>query len=117
MPAPVFTELLPPTKSSRHNGILYTPDPGHAARGTLVVHTARASVTYLVTEFPTPWDGRAFHLAKVTPGTDPESDAEDVFVGRNGADRQCSCKGFAYGKGRSCKHLHAAMALIENGWV
>ncbi len=94
----------------------WTPSE-HSGRGELVVHTARASVTYAVTEFPTPWDGRAFHLVKESEGTDAESDSYDVFCHRGGQDHQCSCKGFAYGRGKPCKHIAAGLALIENDWV
>lgn len=112
-----FTEVLPATKSSKHTAMNWTPEPDAAGRGKLTVHTDRASVTYAVTEFGTPWDGRAFHFEKVTAGTDKESAAEDVFVCRNGQDHHCSCKGFAYGRGKPCKHVSAALALLANDWV
>lgn len=108
-----FTELLPPQTSSHRNAINWTPGtkPG---TGLLLVHTARSSVEYLVVEFSTPWDGRAFHMAKTSGGTDREETGYDVFCGRNGQDRQCSCKGFAYGRGKPCKHIAAVSALLDN---
>jgi hypothetical protein len=110
-----YTEVLPAQKSSPHNAINWTPAE-QAGCGTLVVHTARASVAYAVTEFGTAWEGRAFHLVKEGRGTDPESSAYDVFIHRGGQDHQCSCAGFAYGRGKPCKHILAGLAVIENGW-
>jgi len=112
-----FIELLPPTKSTPRSGIRWTPSADATGSGLLVIEAPRVSVTYLVAEFATRWDGRAWHFAKVTEGTDKASDAEDVFIGRNRQDFQCSCKGFAYGHGKPCKHIHAALALLENRWA
>jgi hypothetical protein len=111
-----FTEVLPATKSSQHNALNWTPDamPG---RGVLVVHTARASVCYRVVEFATDW-GRGFRLVKDgTPGTDAESEAYDVLVCHDPRQHRCDCKGFTYGRGKPCKHITAALAVIENGWL
>jgi SWIM zinc finger len=117
MPA-TFTETLPATRSSKHSALNWTPatDDGPPA-GLLAIHTDRASATYEVTEFPTGWDGRGFHLAKLAGGTDAEGESYDVFCARNGQDRQCSCKGFAFGRGKNCKHIEALLALIANGWL
>jgi hypothetical protein len=110
-----FTELLPATKSSRHNGINWTPS-ATGQGGLLTVHTAHKSVEYLVVEMEIQWDGRAFLFAKTDKGkgTDAESDSYTVYCGRNGQDFSCSCKGFIYGCGTLCKHLNAASALLEN---
>lgn len=111
-----YTEVLPKTKSSPHNGILWTPGevPG---TGLLVVHTARASVSYRVTEFATDW-GRGFHMAKDgTPGSDAQSEAYDVLVCSDPRGHRCDCKGFTFGHGKPCKHIAAALALIENAWI
>ena len=111
-----YTEVLPATKSSEHNAMQFTPGEAPGC-GLLVVHTARASVTYRVTEFATDW-GRAFHFTKDgTPGTDAQSEAYDVLVCRDPRGHRCDCKGFSYGHGRPCKHITAALALIENQWL
>ena len=122
-----FTEVLPATRSCPHAAIRWTPaDPSDPSdlpaggelppAGTLAIDQTRASVRYAVTEFPTGWDGRAFHFAKAggEPGTDPTADSYDVFVGRNPADRQCQCKGFL--RRGDCKHALAARALVADGW-
>jgi hypothetical protein len=109
-------EILPSQSSSPNNAIQWTPG-SKTGTGILIVHVLRASTTYRVTEFGTAWNGRAFHLIKDGSGTDPESDSYDVYCGRNGQDHQCSCKGFAYGRGKPCKHVLAVQALIENGWT
>jgi hypothetical protein len=127
---PTFTEMLFDTAASKHNGITWQPAEDKPGCGRLVIEMGqgrgggkRSSVVYAVAEFATNWDGRAFHFTKLTEGTDKTSDTEDVFVGRNGQDRTCSCKGFSYGRGRdkegrqSCKHLEAVLALLENRWV
>ncbi len=111
-----FTEILPAQKRSQHNAIQWTPGTGRGT-GILVIHVLRASTTYNVTEFGTPWDGRAFHLVKVGAVTDGEKDSYDVYCSLTGQDHQCSCTGFAYGHGKPCKHVLSVQALIGNGWV
>lgn len=110
-----MTEVLPATKSSDHNALSWTAGE-RKGTGSLTVHTARASCCYTVTEFDTDW-GRGFHLAKLTPGSDAESEAYDVLVCRDPRQSRCDCKGFTYGRGKPCKHVAAALALIANGWV
>jgi SWIM zinc finger len=109
------TEALPATKTEPNAGIDWTPTG--TGTGLLVIKQKRLYVTYTVTEFPTAWDGRAFHFEKFTEGSDRDSEAYDVFCSRNGQDQQCQCKGFTYGRGRPCKHIAAAQALIANGWI
>ena len=113
---PTLTEVLPATKSNPHAAVRFTPGefPG---TGTLEVQQTRAVCRYVVTELPCGWDGRAFSFRKVAgePGTDRAEDAYEVFVGRNGQDRLCGCKGFA--RHGHCKHTSAAQALIANGWI
>ena len=111
-----FTELLPQTKSSRHNGINWTPSTTGQG-GLLEITMGRKSVSYLVVEMSIQWDGRAFLLAKTTKGTDPESDSYAVYCGRNQQDHSCSCKGHIYGNGKPCKHVHAVQALLENEFL
>ncbi len=110
-----LTEVLPATKSSRHGAIRWTPADDGPAAGTLTIDTDRARVDYAVTEFPTGWDGRGFHFEKTGAGTDADEAGYDVFVARNRQDRMCSCKGFT--RHGHCKHVSAALALIENGWL
>jgi hypothetical protein len=112
MPA-TFTEVLPAQKSSRHNAMNWTPG-SRPGTGLLTIHTARATAKYAVTEFPTPWDGRAFHLVKLTPGTDREAESYDVFCGR-GKNHRCECRGFL--RHSHCKHIDAALAIWDNGWL
>ncbi len=120
---PTFTELLPQTPTSpRGAGFKWTPSEERPGCGLMVIEAPRVSVTYLVCEFATRWDGRSWHLAKVTEGTDKESIAEDVFIGRNRQDRQCTCKGFTFGRGKdklghaTCKHLESLLSILENRW-
>jgi hypothetical protein len=111
-----LTEVLPAQKSSPHNAINWTPaDSGPG--GFLTIHSARKSTDYLVVEFPTSWEGRAFHFAKVTKGTDPTAESYDTFIcyRSQGRDSHCSCKGFM--AHRTCKHIDSANALIDNGWL
>ena len=112
-----YTEVLPATKSSPANALNWTA--GHTpGTGTLTVHTARASVTYRVAPIATEWAGKAFRLVKDgTAGTDAESDAYDVFCAADGRRHECGCKGFVYGRGKPCKHIAAALALIANEWA
>ncbi|HEV3436899.1 MAG TPA: SWIM zinc finger family protein [Gemmata sp.] len=112
-----YVEVLPAQKSSLQNAIKWTPSERQPGAGLLEICTTRLSATYFNIEYGTPWDGRAFNLSKVTPGSDPESESYDVFCHRGGQNHQCSCKGFAYGRGRACKHIEAALALISNNWL
>lgn len=114
MPA-TFTNTLPATKTDPHPAYDWTPtdsDTGPAA-GVLVLKSKRNYCTYTVVEFPTGWQGRGFHLAKLDAGTDATEPAYDCFIARNMQDRECSCKGFAYTG--SCRHLAAITDLIHNG--
>ena len=105
-------ELLPAQKSSRHNALKFTATG--IGRGRLTIDTARASVEYLVTEFPTDFGGsRAFRLTKLDKGTDGEASNYDVQCGAPGDT--CECKGFlCHG---TCKHILACRAIIENSWM
>ncbi len=115
---PTFTDLLPPTKSAPRSGFKWTPSEDRVGCGLLVIEAPRVSVTYLVCEFATRWDGRAWYLAKMTEGTDKGCEAYDCFVGRNGQDKQCSCKGFIYGRGKACKHLASLESIFtENAYL
>jgi hypothetical protein len=112
-----LTEILP-KNAAGHQAIRWTPGefPG---TGVLHIDQKRASVAYVVTTFDTSWHGVAVRLTKFEGegGTDPEEPAYDVFCAANGQDCQCSCKGFAYGRGKPCKHILSVRSLIENGWL
>src|SRR5262245_52861189 len=110
---PAFVEALPARKSSKHSGIKW--EPTGPAAGVLTIDTDRARVVYAVAEFATDWAGRAFHLAKLTSGTDREAEAYDVFVCDSGRDHRCDCRGFT--RFGHCKHLDACLTLIENRWL
>ncbi len=116
--APIGTR--PARKASRrdatgtHGVMDWKPDtqPG---TGTLTIKAGRSTATYRVAETRTDWNGRAFHLTKLAGGTDRENEAYDVFVCTGPKDsHQCDCKGFAFGKGKPCKHVNAARVLVES---
>jgi hypothetical protein len=115
MPA-TFTELLPATKSSKHSTLNWTPAPTRDA-GKLTIDTDRTRTLYTIRQFPTEFPGLAFHFEKTTSGTDREESGYNVFVcARTGGQNPfCDCKGFT--RFSHCKHLDAAIALIDNGWL
>lgn len=108
------TEVLP-VRSAGPAAITWRPSPGGPGLGLLRIDQKRASVVYLVQEFPTPWDGRGFAFSKGGDGTDPEAEGYEVFCGSNGQDHRCDCKGHEYHG--HCKHVDAAYALIANNWI
>jgi hypothetical protein len=115
MPA-TFTNLLPATKSDPKGRSAYEWEPTASAgpaAGVLTIKQPRGYTRYVLCEFGTPWDGRAFHLSKIDAGTDPSEEAYSCFVARNGQDRRCECKGFE--RWANCKHLAALIDLIQNG--
>jgi hypothetical protein len=77
--------------------------------GTVEITAGKAVDEYQIAEFPTGWDGRGFVLAK----TAGDERTYDVFIGRNGQDRRCNCRGFT-GHGH-CKHVDALAKLIGLG--
>ena len=81
--------------------------------GVLTIKSKRIYTSYRVTEFPTDWQGRGFHLGKVTEGSDKTEESYSCFVGRNGQDKMCECKGFTFAG--HCKHLASLTALIVAG--
>jgi hypothetical protein len=106
-----YSELLPATKSSQHNGIRWTPSATEQG-GHLLIDTKRTRSEYLVAEFPAA-NGRGFHFAKVSGHTDPTATSEDVFIGTG--RRFCSCRGYA--RTGDCKHVEAVVAILENNWL
>jgi hypothetical protein len=78
----------------------------------LSIQCCKGVKTYLVTEFPTNWDGRAFTLAKMDG-----SETYRLFVAPNEQDHQCDCAGFAYGRGKACRHIEAMRVVLGSGWL
>src|SRR5690349_2295785 len=85
-------EVLPATKSSKHNGYTWEPSPSRPGEGVLTLDTTRSRVTYGVIAIATDWDGWGFVLEKLVGGTDPESERYNVFVCRAGIAHECDCK-------------------------
>ena len=114
-----FTEVLPQRKSSKHSALNWAPNESGdftPVAGVLTVHTDRATVKYAVAEHPCDLPGRGFVLAKMTDGTDPESESYSVFCGRSPfVGDNCCCKGWTYK--HTCKHVDAVRALLANGWL
>lgn len=113
---PTLTEVLPVRAKAKPGAVRFTPGqrPG---TGVVTIQAGRVPCEYVVVEFPSCWDGRAVHLAKVagSPGSDPEAGGYDLFVARNGQDRRCCCRGFD--RHGHCKHVDTVVALIQNGWL
>ena len=101
-------EWLPPTKSSPRNGYIYA-----AVNRMLTISDVRSVACYRVTEFThgLGCDGRAFHLAKFSEATDPESTSYDVFVCDRPNQSTCECRGFLH-HGR-CKHITSLTDMIR----
>jgi hypothetical protein len=108
-----FVELLPETKSTKHNSIEWVPGET-TGTGKLTIHTGRRSDEYYVIEFSNQFDGRSFHVVKITEGSDKSELAYDVFC-RRGEQRSCSCKGFTHHG--HCRHHDAISALLDNEFM
>ena len=108
---PAYCDKLPETKSSKHNRIAYTPS--ETVRGGVVtIGTDRLATDYALVEFAAD-DGRGFHFAKLTPGSDRTEERYSCFVPTiAGVYQQCGCKGFAFTG--HCKHLACLAALIAS---
>ena len=111
-----YTEVLPERKGSKRGAVRFTPAAGEyePVAGVMAIDTGRSSAEYLVTEFPTGWDGRGFQLDKLAGGTDAEAGGYAVFCGR-GARASCECRGFL--RWGNCKHADAVEACRANGWL
>src|SRR4051794_24428386 len=90
-----------------------TWEPAAAGVGTLTVTDTRTHTRYGVVELPVGrgFGGRAVKLSKA------DGEVYCVRVGTRPGDHSCDCAGFAYGRGKPCKHLAALTALHENGWL
>src|SRR5262245_1846842 len=104
-----FTDALPVTATSRYSAFTWCPyEETGRTTGTLTIHTDRTDAVYAVAEFGTRWEGRAFALTKVEGGSDQESGNYDVFISARDRNADvCDCKGFAFGRGKPCKHVEA----------
>lgn len=118
----LYMDRLPDTKSEKGRGFQFRrfEYPTDSLVGVLRIESPGKRVEFAVDEFPTGWDGRGFHLAKLDGAIgkhDEECQSYDVFVGRNGQDCRCDCRGFVFGKGKKCRHLEAVMSCIGQGWL
>jgi hypothetical protein len=113
----VYTEILPETKSSKHTGIRWTPSGTTPAAGLLVIQSKRTHCEYLVVETPGRYPVRSFLFAKsdATPGSDGAESSYTVSVGVAGSPCSCTCRGFL--RHGHCKHVEAAVAILDNGWM
>lgn len=116
MPA-TFTELLPATKTAPHTAIRWTPSGTTPNAGLLSIQSKRTDCEYLVVEGEARYPVRVFSFFKVEgkAGSDAGESGYTVAVGVAGSPCSCTCKGFTYG--RRCKHVEAAVAVIDNGWM
>lgn len=95
-----FTEVLPPSKSSPHRALKYTPVCG--GLGTLQLDDARSSTRYAVAVQP-------YGGVRLTKAGGVES-----YVVTAGS---CECMGFVFGRGKLCRHIESLHALMSNGWL
>lgn len=114
-----YQTTLPATKTVKEWSVTFHKAEGDYCpiAGVLEIATPKQATEYVVTEFPCGFPGRAFHLAKITSGTDPESEAYDCFVARSGSGHTCDCKGFVYGRNKPCKHLNAVIRCLAERWL
>ncbi len=117
---PVYTDLLPETKSETHGAFTWAPEGANATShvaGVLTLTGKRSHCRYRVEEFPADM-GRGFMLFKLDAGSDKSEERYACFTptSRNVA-AQCECKGFAFGRGKPCKHLAAVLGALGNGWL
>jgi hypothetical protein len=103
-----LSEVIGGCKTSPNRAIRWTPC---GCGGKLEIHCSRAVTTYTVREFKTNWLGRAF---RVTKGN---GEAYNVFAANDRRYSTCDCAGFAYGRGKPCRHLEAVYALLSNRWL
>lgn len=85
------------------------------AAGVLSISAGKTWAQYAAVSFAAD-EGRGFHLAKITAGTDGEAESYDVFCSAAGpAGDSCECKAWLYRQ--TCKHRDACRAVLANGWM
>jgi hypothetical protein len=119
-------EKLPATKSANNSGITWFPATDNEfspvaglLRITMVSgRSVKSQLSYVVSEFPADFPGRAFHLQKTERDTRKGADENNYSVFCSAmcpSNDLCECKGFVFsGK---CKHLAGIRALLENEWL
>lgn len=107
-----YVEVLPATLSSKHNALNFVP--GEVAGSGLLTLMTTNVVEYRVHEFGNDFHGRSFKLTKLA-SEDTEDESYAVFVGDH--ETHCDCKGYAYGRGKPCKHIEAVRSLLSNHWL
>lgn len=115
----VYCKSLRASKSDAHRSITWTPSATVRHAGLLTIQGKRSNCAYLVVEMEASYPVRNFLMVKsdATPGTDKSETHYTVSVGVAGSPMGCTCKGFIYGRGKPCKHLEAADAILANGWL
>lgn len=94
-----YTEVLPPSKTSPHRAMKYTP--ACVGVGVLELTDKRSHTRYAVAVQP-------FGGVRMTK---PDGETYVVTAGT------CDCAGFTYGRGRLCKHIEAVHAMLANRWL
>jgi hypothetical protein len=106
-----FTEVLPATQT--HANRAMTWEPAGNGCGVLAITDTKTHTRYGVCRRPIGkgFAGVAFKLTKA------DGEVYCVRVGDAAEDVSCDCKGFAFGRGKPCKHVAAVRGMIENGWL
>lgn len=90
---------------------------GGEGKGLLYIEDRKRTACYIVDEFPCQFEGRAFKFRCAGGQSDKDVASYEVFIGR-GDHHRCDCKGFSYSRtGKPCKHILAAIAVWDNGWL
>ena len=114
-------EKLPPSKTDPHRSITWRHSGTVPNAGLLKISTKKGAVEYLVVEMVGAPPARLFLLAKTTDSPDlgdPDEHSYCVAYTHATGEGACQCKGAFYGKGaRTCKHIEAVKAILDNGWM
>ena len=110
-----MTEVLPATKSSKSNAVTWVAGEKPGTGLVTILSTRAANCRYAVEEFACD-GGRGFMLFKLDAGTDATEERYACFLSTK-MPMHCECKGFAYGRGKACRHLAALLAVVENEWL
>ena len=111
-----FSETLPSTATAKNSSIHWTPSRVITGAGNLTIHASWCSAEYLVLPIVTDFAGRAFVLAKVSQGSDPDEANYTVFIAGPGEHDSCTCKGHTYhpNQPHGCKHIAAMKTVLVN---